>query len=135
MSRFLKANPRLRADATRFRAIAKQFTHESESGRYPIDIRVRELKNVLIEAAAFAKTRCLGIADLPAAIRPAVTAAPEAQTSRRDVLDNAEAKLSAQALKEAGSVSGAALRLGLHQATPYHRIKKYGIMLSNRSKH
>jgi transcriptional regulator with PAS, ATPase and Fis domain len=95
---------------------------------------VRELKNVLLEAAFNTQSQRITTMDLPAAITRAVTAAAEGARSRRQVLDHTEAKLIMQALEQTGSVTQAASHLGLHQATLYRRMKKYGIALPGERK-
>jgi transcriptional regulator of acetoin/glycerol metabolism len=95
---------------------------------------VRELKNVLLEAAFNTQSQHITLMDLPAAITRAVTAAAEGARSRRQVLDHTEAKLIMQALEQTGSVTQAASCLGLHQATLYRRMKKYGIALPSERK-
>jgi transcriptional regulator of acetoin/glycerol metabolism len=50
------------------------------------------------------------------------------------VLDTTEADLIVQTLQQAGSVAQAALRLGLHDATLYRKMKKYGIALPSERK-
>lgn len=89
---------------------------------------VRELKNVLLEAATYAQSREITAADLPPALTGA--AASEVSQSRRRVLDNTEAELILQSLQQTTSIAQAAQRLGLHHATLYRKMKKYGIPLS-----
>jgi transcriptional regulator with PAS, ATPase and Fis domain len=88
---------------------------------------VRELKNVLLEAAAYTESQCITPTDLPATITRTVTSDSGGPRSRRQALDAAEAELIMQALEQTGSVSQAASRLGLHDATLYRKMKKYGI--------
>jgi DNA-binding NtrC family response regulator len=95
---------------------------------------IRELKNRLLEAAAYTQSQSITAGDLPDMITRA--AAAEDSQSRRQVLDRAEADLIVQALQQAGSVTQAALRLGLHEATLYRKMKKYGVPLpQNQNKH
>ena len=93
---------------------------------------IRELKNMLLEAAAYTQSQFITAADLPDMLTR--TAASEDSKSRRQVLDRAEADLILQALQQAGSVAQAALRLGLHDATLYRKLKKYGIPLPQSQK-
>ena len=87
---------------------------------------------MLLEAAAYTQSQFITAADLPDMITR--TAASEDSKSRRQVLDRAEADLILQALQQAGSVTQAALRLGLHDATLYRKLKKYGIPLPQSQK-
>ncbi|HJY82436.1 MAG TPA: sigma 54-interacting transcriptional regulator [Candidatus Binatia bacterium] len=104
--------------------------------QYPWPGNVRELKNVLLEAALSTQNQCITTMDLPVIITSAGTAASGVSRSRRQVLDNTEAELIVRALQQTGSVTQAASRLGLHQATLYRRMKKYGIALpSERKQH
>jgi transcriptional regulator of acetoin/glycerol metabolism len=94
---------------------------------------VWELMNMLLEAAIYAPGQRITAADLPPTITRA--AVSETSQSRRQVLDRAEADLILQALQQTGGVTRAALHLGLHNATLYRRMKKYGIALpSERNK-
>jgi transcriptional regulator with PAS, ATPase and Fis domain len=95
--------------------------------QYPWPGNVRELKNVLLGAVVYTQSQRITTMDLPATITRAVTAASGASRSRRQVLDNTEVELIVQALQQAGSVAQAAVRLGLHDATLYRKLKKYGI--------
>jgi transcriptional regulator with PAS, ATPase and Fis domain len=100
-------------------------------GKYNWPGNVRELKNVLMEAAAYTTSHQITFSDLPPAIARAN--APSSQ-SRQEILDNAEAQLIFQALRQTGSVTQAAQRLGLHHATIYRRMKKYHIPLPTERK-
>lgn len=95
--------------------------------QYPWPGNVRELKNVLLEAVTYTQSQCITAADLPPAIMRAATSVTS--QSRRQVLDSAEAELIVQVLQETESVAQAARRLGLHRATLYVKMKKYGISL------
>lgn len=95
--------------------------------QYPWPGNVRELKNVLLEAVVYTQSQRITTMDLPVTITRAGTDASRVSRSRRQVLDNTEAELIVQALQQAGSVAQAAVRLGLHDATLYRKLKKYGI--------
>ena len=90
---------------------------------------VRELRNVLLEASTFAPDELIYPTDLPVSIIRNAHAGHAATQSSRDVLGNVETDLITRALEESRSVSEAAARLGLHHATLYRKVKKYGITL------
>jgi transcriptional regulator with PAS, ATPase and Fis domain len=95
---------------------------------------IRELKNMLLAAAAYTQSQFITAVDLPDMLTR--TAVSEDSKSRRQVLDRTEADLIRQALQQAGSVAQAALRLGLHDATLYRKLKKYRIpLLQSQKKH
>jgi transcriptional regulator with PAS, ATPase and Fis domain len=90
---------------------------------------VRELRNVLLEASTFTPHQLIDATDLPVSIVRTGHAGSAAPQSSRDVLGNVETDLITRILQESTSVSEAASRLGLHHATLYRKIKKYGITL------
>jgi transcriptional regulator with PAS, ATPase and Fis domain len=90
---------------------------------------VRELRNVLLEASTFTPHELIDAIDLPVSIVRTAHAGSAASQSSRDVLGNVETDLITRTLQESRSVSEAASRLGLHHATLYRKIKKYGIIL------
>jgi transcriptional regulator with PAS, ATPase and Fis domain len=95
---------------------------------------VRELRNVLLEASTFTPHQLIDATDLPVSIVRTAHAGSAAPQSSRDVLGNVETDLITRTLQESRSVSEAASRLGLHHATLYRKIKRYGITLpANRS--
>jgi transcriptional regulator of acetoin/glycerol metabolism len=91
---------------------------------------VRELRNVLLEACTFTPHQLIDSTDLPEHLIGTGGAGAGSSQSSRDVLGNVEMDLIKQALQQSRSVSEAASRLGLHHATLYRKIKRYGIVLS-----
>jgi len=90
---------------------------------------VRELRNVLLEASTVTPHELIDAIDLPVSIVRTAHAGSAASQSSRDVLGNVETDLITRTLQESRSVSEAASRLGVHHATLYRKIKKYGIVL------
>jgi transcriptional regulator of acetoin/glycerol metabolism len=90
---------------------------------------VRELRNVLLEACTFTPHQLIDAKDLSVNITRAGSVEAGAPQSSRDVLGNVETDLITQTLQQSRSVSEAASRLGLHHATLYRKIKRYGITL------
>jgi transcriptional regulator with PAS, ATPase and Fis domain len=90
---------------------------------------VRELRNVLLEASTFTPHELIDAIDLPVSIVRTAHPGSTASQSSRDVLGNVETDLITRTLQESRSVSEAASRLGIHHATLYRKIKKYGIVL------
>jgi transcriptional regulator of acetoin/glycerol metabolism len=90
---------------------------------------VRELRNVLLEASTFAQDELIKASDLPASLIRRGSAECVPTLSSRHVLGDVENDLITRTLQESRSVSEAASRLGVHHATLYRKIKKYGITL------
>ena len=133
--------PPLRERVEDINLLARQiFSHEEvhrDISENALDIlreydwpgNVRELRNVLLEASTFTPHQLIDATDLPVGIVRTAHAGSAAPQSSRDVLGNVETDLITRTLQESRSVSEAASRLGLHHATLYRKIKKYGIIL------
>jgi transcriptional regulator with PAS, ATPase and Fis domain len=90
---------------------------------------VRELRNVLLEASTFASHQHIDSVDLPASIIKREDTRSSALQSSRHMLGSVETELIRRILQQSKTVSEAASRLGLHHATLYRKIKRYGITL------
>lgn len=90
---------------------------------------VRELRNVLLEASTFASHQHIDTSDLPPSIIGRGNTGPTAPQSSRHMLGSVETELITRTLQQSKNVSEAAARLGLHHATLYRKIKRYGITL------
>jgi sigma-54 dependent transcriptional regulator, acetoin dehydrogenase operon transcriptional activator AcoR len=90
---------------------------------------VRELRNVLLEASTLASHQHIDTGDLPASIIKGRSARSIALQSSRHMLGSVETELITRILQQSKNVSEAASRLGLHHATLYRKIKRYGITL------
>ena len=89
---------------------------------------MRELKNVLVRAAALAQGSVISRAELPREIVEA-DAAPSSRPSGS--LRNTEREMILQALANAqGNIVRAAACLGIHRATLHRKLKKYGFSAS-----
>ncbi|MBI3249923.1 MAG: sigma 54-interacting transcriptional regulator [Deltaproteobacteria bacterium] len=98
--------------------------------RYAWPGNVRELKNILVRATTKAQGNAIRSGDLPPEIREAKTADFHAQPGS---LRTTERELIAQALADThGEVGVAAIRLGIHRATLYRKLKKYGLAQADR---
>jgi transcriptional regulator of acetoin/glycerol metabolism len=93
--------------------------------RYSWPGNVRELRNVLLRAAS----RTTETVITPEALPPEVaTAAAEHTTRPASSLRTSEHTLIRQALAETGgNTAEAAARLGIHRATLYRKLKRYGL--------
>lgn len=108
-----------------------QLSSEAENlfRSYPWPGNVRELRNVLVRAATKAQGNVIRPEDLPAEIGEAKTAEVRA---RAGSLRTTERELIVQALAGThGEIGAAAIQLGIHRATLYRKLKKYGLMASN----
>ncbi len=89
---------------------------------------LRELKHALLRAAHLTPGTVITPTALPQEITSSTNTAP---TSSRGSLRDAERELIGQALAEAGgNLSRAAARLGVHRATLYRKLKRYGLVAS-----
>lgn len=93
--------------------------------RYSWPGNVRELRNVLLRAA----TQTTGTVITPVALPPEVATAAADHTARpTSSLRTSEHALIRQALAETGgNTVEAAARLGIHRATLYRKLKRYGL--------
>jgi two-component system response regulator HydG len=104
---------------------------------YPFPGNVRELSNVIEQAAALATGPVLGPGDLPARVRHPERAAqaaprPPAVAPLRETLDNAEQEQILKTLRETGwNISRAAVALGISRNTLRYRMEKYGLRQSS----
>ena len=94
-------------------------------GRYAWPGNVRELSNVLLRAAHLAPGTAITPAELPPEISSAVAQPnPPPHGSLRDT----EREMIARALADTqGNLATAAARLGIHRATLYRKVKKFGL--------
>jgi transcriptional regulator with PAS, ATPase and Fis domain len=92
---------------------------------------IRELKHVLLRAAHLTP----GVVIAPTALPQEITsAAASALAPPTGSLREAERELIGQALAEAGgNLPQAAARLGIHRATLYRKLKRYGVAVSQKS--
>lgn len=93
--------------------------------RYPWPGNVRELRNVLLRSAQQAQGEIITPRELPKEVVVATTVPPVAsagslRASERDVILQAFADTN-------GHMRQAAARLGIHQATLYRKLKRYGL--------
>ncbi len=86
--------------------------------RYSWPGNVRELRNVLLRAAHLARGPALTPQDLPAEITAKEPPPPPAGSLREAERELAESQ---------GNMAQAAARLGIHRATLYRKLKKYGV--------
>src|SRR5262249_31891132 len=95
-------------------------------GRYPWPGNVRELSNVLLRAAHLAPGTAITPAELPPEISSAgALSAPPPHGSLRDT----EREMIVRALADTqGNLTTAAARVGIHRATPYRKVKKFGLL-------
>lgn len=83
---------------------------------------IRELRNVLVRAAAVSPSATIAPEDLPAEVRSGFSAHRNGSNSS---LDRVRVE---QALAEAfGNISRAAQILGIHRTTLHHKIREYGL--------
>ncbi len=93
--------------------------------RYAWPGNVRELKNVLVRTASRAQGAAITRADLPPEI---VEAGTESLAPPGRLLRDTERELIVRALANAqGDIVAAAACLGIHRATLYRKLKKYGL--------
>jgi len=89
---------------------------------------IRELKHVLLRAAHQNQGAVIFPAALPAELLECTRTTPLAQTGS---LRETERELVIQALTKAGgNLAQAAVQLGIHRATLYRKVKKYGLSSS-----
>ncbi len=91
---------------------------------------IRELRNVLLEALVFASGCQISARDLRGKMGGIEMLAPAAPQSRQGILEQTESELILAALHSSENVCDAAVRLGVHHATLYRRMKKYRIAFS-----
>jgi transcriptional regulator with PAS, ATPase and Fis domain len=133
--------PPLRERVDDIDLLAKQIlSHEGRHGNISEDAldvlreyewpgNVRELKNILLESSTFAPHQHIGTGDLPPSIIRRENPGSTPRQSSRHMLGSVETELITRALQQSKNVSEAASRLGLHHATLYRKIKRYGINL------
>jgi transcriptional regulator with PAS, ATPase and Fis domain len=96
--------------------------------RYAWPGNIRELKHVLLRAAHLTSGDVITPSALPQEIIASATPASAPATGS---LRDTERELIGQALVEAGgNLSQAATRLGIHRATLYRKLKRYGLAVS-----
>jgi len=124
--RVLRAtNPRVSALADEVRTCFR---------RYQWPGNIRELRNVIERALALARSTCIELSDLPAALQKAADAAPAAESaaapgaSHGQALDAAERAYLVSLLRHhQGNVSRAAKQAGLSRQGLHRLLNKHGI--------
>jgi transcriptional regulator with PAS, ATPase and Fis domain len=131
--------PSLRERREDLPALARHFLSQSGFAHYRLSPEtlqflrqyawpgnIRELKHVLLRAAHLTQGAVITPAALPQEITSSATTAPAPPTG---TLRDTERGLIGQALAEAeGNLARAAARLGIHRATLYRKVKRYGVL-------